>query len=200
MTLLIIVYIFGSEDFFLNVLLCVCTQSLSHVGLFAAPWTVGRQTPLSLGFSSQEYWSGLPFLPPGIFLIQGSNPHLLPLLHWQVDSLPLSYLGSPCISIANPNFFGEGNGTPLQYSSLENPMDGGAWWAAVYGVAQSQTRLKRLSNSSSNSNPNFFKLVLTWYIFFHIFPLLFCTYLHLYTETLLCFDVLSALYIVALVL
>ena len=113
--------------FFFNVLLCVCTQSLSHVGLFAAPWTVGRQTPLSLGFSSQEYWSGLPFLPPGIFLIQGSNPHLLPLLHWQVDSLPLSYLGSPCISIANPNFFGEGNGTPLQYSSLENPMDGGAW-------------------------------------------------------------------------
>ena len=37
--------------------------------------------------------------------------------------------------------FGEGNGTPLQYSCLENPMDGGAWWAAVYRVAQSQTRL-----------------------------------------------------------
>ena len=36
---------------------------------------------------------------------------------------------------------GEGNGTPLQYSCLENPMDGGAWWAAVHGVAQSQTRL-----------------------------------------------------------
>ena len=35
----------------------------------------------------------------------------------------------------------EGNGTPLQYSCLENPMDGGAWWAAVYGVAKSQTRL-----------------------------------------------------------
>ena len=44
--------------------------------------------------------------------------------------------------------FGEGNGTPLQYSCLENPGDGGAWWAAVYGVAQSQTRLKRLSSSS----------------------------------------------------
>ena len=37
---------------------------------------------------------------------------------------------------------GEGNGNPLQYSCLENPMDGGAWWAAVYGVAQSWTRLK----------------------------------------------------------
>ena len=45
---------------------------------------------------------------------------------------------------------GEGNGTPLQYSCLENPMDGGAWWAAVYGVAQSQTQLKRLSSSSNS--------------------------------------------------
>ena len=43
---------------------------------------------------------------------------------------------------------GEGNGNPLQYSCLENPRDGGAWWAAVYGVAQSRTRLKRLSSSS----------------------------------------------------
>ena len=41
------------------------------------------------------------------------------------------------------------NGTPLQYSCLENPRDGGAWWAAVYGVSQSQTWLKRLSSSSS---------------------------------------------------
>ena len=46
---------------------------------------------------------------------------------------------------------GEGNGNPLQCSCLENPRDGGAWWAAVYGVAQSQTRLKRLSSSSSSS-------------------------------------------------
>ena len=44
--------------------------------------------------------------------------------------------------------FSEGNGNPLQYSCLENPMDR-AWWAAVYGVAQSWTRLKRLSRSSS---------------------------------------------------
>ena len=42
---------------------------------------------------------------------------------------------------------GEGNGNPLQCYCLENPRDGGAWWAAVYGVAQSQTRLKRLSSS-----------------------------------------------------
>ena len=43
---------------------------------------------------------------------------------------------------------GEGNGYPLQYSCLENPKDRGAWWAAVYGVAQSWTRLKQLSSSS----------------------------------------------------
>ena len=42
---------------------------------------------------------------------------------------------------------GEGNGNPLQCSCLENPRDRGAWWAAIYGVTQSQTRLKRLSSS-----------------------------------------------------
>ena len=42
---------------------------------------------------------------------------------------------------------GEGNGNPLQCSCLENPRDGGAWWAAVYGVTQSQTQLKWLSNN-----------------------------------------------------
>ena len=49
-------------------------------------------------------------------------------------------------------FIGEGNGSPLQCSCLENPRDGGAWWAAVYGVAQSRTRLKRLSSSSNSIN------------------------------------------------
>ena len=44
---------------------------------------------------------------------------------------------------------GEGNGNPFQYSCLENPMDRAAWWAAIYGVTQSRTRLKRLSSSSS---------------------------------------------------
>ena len=43
---------------------------------------------------------------------------------------------------------GEGNGNPLQCSCLENPRDRGAWWAAVYGVAQSRTQLKQLSSSS----------------------------------------------------
>ena len=50
---------------------------------------------------------------------------------------------------------GEGNGNPLQCSCLENPRDGEAWWAAISGVAQSGTRLKRLSSSSSNQAHHF---------------------------------------------
>ena len=46
---------------------------------------------------------------------------------------------------------GEGNGNALRCSCLENPRDGGAWWAAIHGVAQSRTRLKRLSSSSRNA-------------------------------------------------
>ena len=49
------------------------------------------------------------------------------------------------------SYIGEGNGNPLQCSCLENPRDGGAWWAAVYGVAKRRTQLKQLSSSSSNN-------------------------------------------------
>ena len=51
---------------------------------------------------------------------------------------------------------GEGNGNPLQCSCLENPRDGGAWWAAVYGVTQSRTRLKQLGGSSSRHTYNIY--------------------------------------------
>ena len=64
----------------------------SHFQVFASPWTVTCQAPVSLEFSSQEYWSGLSFPPLGIFLIQGSNPRLL---HLMAGSLPLSHLESP---------------------------------------------------------------------------------------------------------
>ena len=56
----------------------------------------------------------------------------------------------PCI--------GEGNGNPLQCSCLENTRDGGAWWAAVYGVAQSRTRLKRLSSSRTTAHQAFLSI------------------------------------------
>ena len=57
---------------------------------------------------------------------------------------------------------GEGNGNPLQCSCLENPRDGEAWWAAIYRVAQSRTRLKRLSSSSSSSTHLSTHLFQTW--------------------------------------
>ena len=53
----------------------------SCVQLFVTLWTLACQAPLSMGFSRQDYWSGLPCLSPGIFLTQGSNPRLLWLLH-----------------------------------------------------------------------------------------------------------------------
>ena len=86
----------------------VKVKSLSGVRPSVTPWTAAYQGPPSMGFSRQEYWSGVP-------------------------------LPSLCLSL--------GNGNPLQCSCLENPRDGGAWWAAVCGVAQSRTRLKRLSSS-----------------------------------------------------
>ena len=70
-----------------------------------------------------------------------------------------------CFQISH--HIGEGNGNPLQCSCWENPGDGGAWWAAVCGVAQNRTRLKRLSSSSSSiiilfennsSKKNFFSI------------------------------------------
>ena len=51
------------------------------------------------------------------------------------------------VMISLDSIFGEGNGTPLQYSCLENPMDGGAWWAAVHGVANEWDTMERLNNN-----------------------------------------------------
>ena len=53
---------------------CVCTKSLSHVWLFATPWTAAPQASLPMGFSRQEYWSGLPFPPPGYLPNPGIKP------------------------------------------------------------------------------------------------------------------------------
>ena len=67
---------------------------------------------------------------------------------WMEETGRLQSMGSLRVGHEKLHFhfslscIGEGNGTPLQCSSLENPRDGGAWWTAVYGVAQSQTRLK----------------------------------------------------------
>ena len=55
---------------------CVC-HALSYVQLFATPWTVAHQAPLSMKFSGQEYWTGLPFSPPGDLLDPGIEPESL---------------------------------------------------------------------------------------------------------------------------
>ena len=75
----------------------IVVQSLSHVRLFATPWTVARQPPLSMGFSQQGYWSGLHALLQGIFLTQELKPHLLHLLPCQAGSSPLVPPGKPFV-------------------------------------------------------------------------------------------------------
>ena len=72
---------------FIQQQICVCV--LRCVQLFVTPWTVAHQALLSMEFS-QNTGEGYHFLLQGIFLTQGSNPHLLHLLHWQADSLALS--------------------------------------------------------------------------------------------------------------
>ena len=93
------------------------------------PMDITHQAHLSMKFSRQEYWSGLPYpLPRDI-----PNPGIKP------TSLRSSALADRFFTTTTTTR--EGNGTPLQYSCLENPMDRGAWWAAVHGVMKSRTRL-----------------------------------------------------------
>ena len=75
-----------------NSVYCVRARVLSHALFYATPWTLARQAPLSMGFSRQEYWSGLPFPSPGDLPDPGIEPESSAL---QADSLPLSQLGSP---------------------------------------------------------------------------------------------------------
>ena len=73
---------------------------------------------------------------------------------WMEEPGRLQSMGSLRVGhnwVTSLSCIGEGNGNPLQCSCLENPRDGGACWAAVYGVAQSRIRLKRLSSSNSSS-------------------------------------------------
>ena len=71
--------------------LCLCVNH-SVMSDSATPWTVARQAPLSMGFSRQEYWSGLPCPHPGDLPDPGIEPRSLAL---QVDSLPCEPLGKP---------------------------------------------------------------------------------------------------------
>src|SRR5574341_260077 len=69
-------------------------MSLSHARLLATPWTAAYQAPPPMGFSRQEYWSGVP-LPSPVDLPHPGTEHASHLLHWQADALLLRYLGNP---------------------------------------------------------------------------------------------------------
>ena len=100
------IYISLSIDWFINRFILLLLSHFSHVQLFVTPWTVVHQAPLSMGFSRQEYWSGLPCSPPGDLPDPGIEPVSLCLLHWQAGSIQLAPLGKPNWFIhRNLNYF-----------------------------------------------------------------------------------------------
>ena len=129
-----------------------CTSLVFHSNLFVIPWTIASQAPLSMRFSRQEYWSGLPFPSPGDLPNPGIEPRSPAL---QVDSLPAEPPGKPGSdgkeSACNAGDLGsipglgrspgEGHCNPLQYSCLKNARDRAAWQPTVHGVIKSQIRL-----------------------------------------------------------
>ena len=88
----------------------------------------------------KRQWQPSPVLLPGKSHGQRSLVGCSPCGHEESDTTERLHFHFSL------SYIGEGNGNPLQCSSLENPRDGGAWWAAVYRVSQSRTRLKRLSS------------------------------------------------------
>ena len=103
-------------------------QSLSHVRLFAAPWTVACQARMSMEFPRQGYWNDCHFLLQVIFLTQGSNLCLSSFLHWQVHSLPLAPQNTPVL------LPGKSHG----WRSLEGCSPWGRWGSDTTEVTQHQ--------------------------------------------------------------
>ena len=97
---------------------------------------------LLVNFLRRRQWHPIPVLLPGKSHGLRSLVGCCPWGHQESDTTEPLHFHFPLSCI------GGGNGNPLQYSCLENPRDGGAWWAAVCGVTQSRTRLTRLSSSS----------------------------------------------------
>ena len=132
--------------YFLHCFLCTPSvlSHLRHVRLFVTPWSVARQVPLPMGFSRQEYWSGLPSCLQGSFPTQGSEPGLSSLLHWQAGSLPLAPPGKL------PK---KGHATAKLLQScltLCDPIDGSPPGPPVPGILQART-LEWVAVSFSNA-------------------------------------------------
>ena len=125
--------------------------TLTWLMLNSCSWSPGlqnyvrREQMASLFSSSQlrrRQWQPIPVLLPGKSHGRRRLVGCSPWGRTESDTTERLYFHFSLSCI------GEGNGSPLQCSCLENPRDGGAWWAAVSGVAQSRTRLKQLSSSS----------------------------------------------------
>ena len=115
-----------------------CSPFSTHIGLLKiVPYSL-----LPQGLCQRRWWRPTPLLLPrkshGRRSLEGRSPWGC----WGSDTTERLHFHFSL------SCTGEGNGNPLQYSCLENPRDGGAWWAAVYGVAQNWTRLKQLSSSN----------------------------------------------------
>ena len=107
----------------------MCAQSCSHGQLFETPWTVAHQAPVSMEFFRQEYWSGLPFPPPGDLLDPRIEPTSLCLPHWQADSLPPSHLENLIILLCL---------VTQSCPTLCNPMDCSPPGCSVHGDSPSK--------------------------------------------------------------
>ena len=110
--------------------------------LTCKPWFVTIQLPSTSRWSWRRQWQPTLVLLPGKSHGWRSLVGCSPWGCWESDTTERLHFHFSLSCI------GEGNGNPLQYSCLENPRDGGAWWAAIYGVPQSQKWLKWLSSSS----------------------------------------------------
>ena len=107
------------------------------VSTFASLKGSSLLSSINEGFYSSLHTLIHPSTHPSIHL--SSHPSIHPSIYSSIH--PFNILQHFIFCQMLYCFFGEGNGTPLQYSCLENPMDGGAWWAAVHGVTKSRTRL-----------------------------------------------------------
>ena len=133
---------------------CVCAKSLSRVRLFATPWTVAHQAPLSMGFSRQEYWSGLPGPPPGDLPDPGIEPvsPVAPAL--QADSLPLSRRGSPHTDLTLVRMAVTKNaGKAVKKREPSYTAGGNVSWFNRYGKPYGGKTRNRVTARSSNPTP-----------------------------------------------
>ena len=138
----------GSASMIFSIFTVLQPSLKSNVSIFLSTkkkLCIQEQSLLNVLSNLPYFWFRQPLI---YFLEKAVVPHSSTLawkIPWTEEPGRLKSMGSLRVgydSATSLSRIGEGNGNPLQCSCLENPRDGGGWWAAVYGVAQSQTRLK----------------------------------------------------------